>query len=272
MTRLVPLIVLLLLLPAASVLAGDLPQVLQPNATAYSVSEVAALTQAIATLSEALNDYDMAPRRYFSASEWNSRDFAVYTAGVLSGKGYNTEIVSGPGWVDGVHTWVLVGISIGTETAWIPVEASPEMGHSQQVLGHIPSTTDATGQMWFDAQYVAFGGVVELLANTAPIAEIRKPMSAIISGDPYHFLALTSVDPDGAIALYKWNFGDGQAETSVNWTIYHKYSEPGTYTVQLTVIDNRGKPSVSKSLRVYVAAEGEQRPRTAPSGGCGCGG
>ena len=87
MSRLFPLIVLLFLLPVASVLAGDLPQVLQPNTTAYSPSEVGALTQAIATLTEALNDYDMASRRYFSASDWSSRDFAMYTAGVLAEQG-----------------------------------------------------------------------------------------------------------------------------------------------------------------------------------------
>ena len=85
MTRLISLFVLLL--PAANVLAGDLPQVLQPNATAYSASEVAALTQAITTLTEALNDHDMASRRYFSASDWSSRDFAMYTAEILPEEG-----------------------------------------------------------------------------------------------------------------------------------------------------------------------------------------
>ena len=125
MMRLLPLIVLLILLPAASVLAGDMPQVLHPNTTAYSASEVAALTQAIATLSQALNDYSMASRHYFSAGDWSSRDFAMYTAGVLSEKGYETALVSSDGWPDVMHTWVLVGIPLGSKTAWIPIEASP---------------------------------------------------------------------------------------------------------------------------------------------------
>jgi len=87
MKRLLSLIVLLLFLSAVSALAGDLPQVLQPNTTAYSASEVAVLTQATATLSVALNDYSMASRRTFSTSEWSSRDFAMYTAGVLTKDG-----------------------------------------------------------------------------------------------------------------------------------------------------------------------------------------
>jgi len=103
MRRLAPLIVLLFLLPATSVLGGDLPQVLQPNATSYTASEVTALTQAIATLTEVLNDYDMASRRYFSASDWSSRDFAMYTAGVLSEKRYETLLVSGDGWAGSLH-------------------------------------------------------------------------------------------------------------------------------------------------------------------------
>ncbi|MHA1813189.1 MAG: PKD domain-containing protein [Candidatus Thorarchaeota archaeon] len=267
MTRLVPLIVLLFLLPAASVLAGDLPQVLQPNTTAYSASEVAVLTQAIATLTEPLNNFDMASRRYFSASGWSSRDFAMYTAGVLSQKGYETLLVSGDGWPDGTHTWVLVGISLGTKTAWVPVEASPDQGHSQQILGSIPSTTDAAGSLWFDARYVSFGNVIDLPPNVPPIARIRKPVSALVESKSSRILGMTSVDPDGEIVLYKWDFGDGDSETAITWTVRHVFEKPGDYTVHLTVIGSRGATaSTSLVVRVLSTAEANQ-----PSGGCGCG-
>ena len=267
MTRLVPLIVLLLLLPAASVLAGDLPQVLQPNTTAYSASEVATLTQAITTLTKALDNYNMASRRYFSASDWGSRDFAMYTAGVLSGKGYDTVLVSEKGWPDVLHTWVLVGIPLGSKTVWIPVEASPELGHRQQILGHIPSTTDAAGGMRFDEKYLAFAAVVQLPPNLPPVARIRKPVSALVEGESSRLLAMTSVDPDGGIVLYKWDFGDGASETAITWTVRHVFAKPGAYTVHLTVIGSRGgTASTSLVIRVLSTAEAN-----APSGGCGCG-
>jgi len=269
MTRLVPLIVLLLLLPVASVLAGDLPQVLQPNTTAYSVSEVAALTQAIATLTEALNNYNMASRRYFSTSEWSSRDFAMYTAGVLSEKRYETVLVSGDGWPDGSHTWVLVGIPLGGRTAWIPVEAAPEADHSQQILGHIPGTSDTAGKMWFDKKYLTFANAVQLPPNIPPIARIRKPIAAVIEGEASQLMAITSVDPDGDIVLYKWDFGDGDTQTSTTWSVRHEFSEAGRYTVRLVVVDNRGR-NASTTLATTVLKLDENG--TPSSNGCGCGG
>ena len=268
MTRLAPLFVLLLFLPAAIVLAGDPPQVSQPNTTAYSAPEIITLTRAMATLAEALNDYNMASRRDFSAGDWSSRNFAMYTAGILFGKGYETLLVSGESWPDGAHTWVLVGIPLGTKTAWIPVEASPDQGHSQQILGYIPSTTDVAGSMWFNEKYLAFSDVVQLPPNIVPIAKIRKPVSALVEDQSSRLLAMTSVDPDGEIVLYKWDFGDGISETTVIWTVLHVFKKPGDYTVHLTVIGSRGATaSTSLAIRVLSTAEAK-----APSGGgCGCG-
>jgi len=272
MTRLISLFVLLLLLPAASVLAGDLPKVLQPNTTEYSASEVAALTQAMATLTEEINDYDMASRRYFSsASDWSSRDFAMYTAGVLSEKRYETVLVSGDGWPDGSHTWVLVGISIGTETAWIPVEPSPEMGHSQQILGHIPGTTDTAGKMWFDAPYLLFTTLVQLSPNAAPVAVIRPPAPPLMTDTSLTFKAISSYDSDGEIVLYLWDFGDGKTKVATSWSIYHEFQRNGNFVVTLIVLDNRGKKA-SQEMRLYVAEKPEEPVSRPSSGGCGCGG
>ena len=270
MTRLISLIALLLLLPAASVLGGDLPQVLQPNTTAYSVSELAALTQEIATLTEALNDYNMASRRYFSASDWSSSDFATYTAGVLSEKGYETVLVSGSGWSDGVHTWALVGISLGTQTAWVPVEATPEAGQSQQVLARIPSVTDTAGNLVFDAPYGTFTTLVQLPSNVAPVGKIRLPNIESVAGNTVTLLAVGSYDPDGSVVLFKWQFGDGKGEVTPSSSVLHKFSEKGDYTITLTVIDNRGA-TMTTIITLFVTTA-QIEPRDPPSGnGCGCG-
>jgi len=268
MARLFPLIVLLLLLPVASVLAGDLPPVLQPNTTAYSASEVGALTQAMTTLTEALNDYNMASRRYFSASEWSSRDFAMYTAGVLAGQGYNTLLANADGWPNGVHTWVLVGIPLGSKTAWLPVEATPEAGDTQQILGLIPSTTDTAGKVWFNEKYLAFSNVVQLPSNTAPIANTRHPAPPIRVGVNLNFTAISSYDPDGTIVLFKWDFGDGSSAVSDRISIRHKFRKSGRFLVTLTVIDDHGKQA-SESLSLAVLETEEET--TEPTTGCGCG-
>ena len=270
MTRLLSLFVLLLLLPAASAMAGDLPQVLQPNATVYSASEVAALTQAIATLTEALNDYDMASRRYFSASDWRSRDFAMYTAGVLSEKGYNTLLVSADGWPDGTHTWVLVGISLGTKTVWVPVEASPEASHNQLVLGHI-ARVSPSGSLAYEERYMSFESVAALPPNKAPIARIRRPSPPIEVHKGLRFMALGSSDPDGEVVLYIWDFGDGETTITTKPSVSHRFDDQARYTTSLTVIDNRGKAATS-SVDLAVVRLQEPQTQDRPSGGCGCGG
>jgi PKD repeat protein len=50
--------------------------------------------------------------------------------------------------------------------------------------------------------------------------------------------ATGSTDPDGTVAEYAWNFGDGG--TGSGATGSHAYAAAGTYTVALTVTDDRG--------------------------------
>jgi len=272
MTRRVLMISLSLLLLAVPVLGGDLPQVLQPNETAYSASEVAALTQAIRPLGTSLDNYNLGSRRYFTPNEWLSRDFAAYTAGSLSKMGYETKLVSGAGWPDGVHTWVLVGIPLGGRTAWVPVEASPEAGHSQQILGYIPSTTDGAGRLWFEENYLNFSDVIELGPNLPPVAKIRPPISTAIRKEKTRLLTLGSYDPDGEIVLYQWSFGDGDSDTTTRTSIRHEFEEAKDYTLSLTVVDSRGKSATASIILRVIEPSSPGTDSSSPSGGCGCGG
>ncbi len=267
------LIVLAVSLVGVCGLCGQLPQVLQPNTTAYASAEVAAIRQAITTLEGILNDYAHGSRRAFAANEWQSRNFAEYTGGSLSELGYVVQLVSQAGWPDGVHTWVLVGLSLAGKTAWVPVEASPDAGHSQQTLGDIPTTTDGSGDLWFDVRYLNFSEATELPPNRPPVAKIRPPSSAITEDDNVKFLALGSSDPDGDIGdivLYQWDFGDGKTEISTQWLVYHRFKKQGRHTVTLTVIDNRGK-SANATFTARVGVPDDTRQSRAGQSGCGCG-
>ena len=51
--------------------------------------------------------------------------------------------------------------------------------------------------------------------------------------------AKESLDRDGEITSYQWDFGDGSA-TSTEQDVVHTYAEPGVYPVSLTVTDNEG--------------------------------
>jgi YVTN family beta-propeller protein len=49
-----------------------------------------------------------------------------------------------------------------------------------------------------------------------------------------------SKDPDGSIATYAWEFGDGKHVKGAKATVVHNYKRPGTYTATLTVTDSEG--------------------------------
>ncbi|HXW33657.1 MAG TPA: beta-propeller fold lactonase family protein [Acidimicrobiales bacterium] len=59
-------------------------------------------------------------------------------------------------------------------------------------------------------------------------------------GSATDFDASASVAPSSPIESYSWNFGDGQAATTVVPTTSHVYSSPGTYTASVTETDTAG--------------------------------
>jgi len=62
------------------------------------------------------------------------------------------------------------------------------------------------------------------------------------------FDASASYDPDGSIANYTWEFGDGGIITANAPTITYSYPVDGNYTVQLTVTDDEGLTGVSSTI------------------------
>lgn len=66
-----------------------------------------------------------------------------------------------------------------------------------------------------------------------------------------------STDADGAIQRYRWDFGDGQTFDGASVpTTLHTYASAGTYTVTLSVTDDRGS-TVSGQRQVSVAPAAE---------------
>jgi PKD repeat protein len=85
--------------------------------------------------------------------------------------------------------------------------------------------------------------------NQSPVANFTYS----IDGLTVTFTDL-SYDPDGYIASWLWDFGDGTTSTTQNPV--HTYAVDGTYTVSLTVTDNEGASS-TKTVMVLVGTAPE---------------
>lgn len=78
---------------------------------------------------------------------------------------------------------------------------------------------------------------VEPPPNLSPQANAGGPYTAI-AGKPVTLDARASRDPDGTLVTYAWDFGDGATGTGVAPT--HVYGQAGSYSIILTVTDDRG--------------------------------
>ncbi len=90
--------------------------------------------------------------------------------------------------------------------------------------------------------------------NQAPTASFtmspatgEAPLQATFNGS-------ASSDPDGIIASYIWNFGDGQ--TGLGKNANHTYALDGTYQVRLTVTDDKtATASTTREIIVYAIVD-----------------
>ena len=97
--------------------------------------------------------------------------------------------------------------------------------------------------------------------NQVPTAEANGPYNGV-AGQPISFSSAGSVDPDGSIVEYAWDFGDGNK--GVGPSPAHTYSATGTYTVTLAVTDNDGaRASDQASVTVTTAGGGGNQSPTA---------
>ena len=91
------------------------------------------------------------------------------------------------------------------------------------------------------------------VANVAPIASTTGTTPTTGTAPlTVSFIGSNSYDPDGTIASYSWNFGDGTSSTSTNPS--HVYSAAGTYTATLTVTDNSGATSTASVVITVSSA------------------
>ena len=74
--------------------------------------------------------------------------------------------------------------------------------------------------------------------NHPPIAD-AGPDRSTAPGEAIIFSGLSSLDPDGKISMFRWDFGDGSKPVN-GPKVTHTYKKAGKYQVSLNVHDNSG--------------------------------
>ena len=100
---------------------------------------------------------------------------------------------------------------------------------------------------------------VTIIENGPPIAyfttsEGTAPGQEITFNPCPTPVPLCSYDPNDAIAMWHWEFGDG--DTSDAMMPIHSYANPGAYTVRLTVVDSFGMVGYTERLVVVAWPDG----------------
>jgi PKD repeat protein len=125
-----------------------------------------------------------------------------------------------------------------------------EFGDGTSGTGASPTHTYATsGTFNVELTVTDDDGASSGCGTTAEIAPAPNEPPVCDADGPYNgtvnvavtFDGTGSSDPDGTIASYAWDFGDGSTGTGATPT--HAYASPGNFTVTLTVTDNEGASS-----------------------------
>lgn len=125
-------------------------------------------------------------------------------------------------------------------------------GVSRRTPGTLDATVDSTAIYHTQLTAEQIARRLGQAANVAPHPVMRPQ----VAGMTVTVDGAESVDSDGTIESYEWDFGDGTTATGPTAT--HTYTEAGDYTLTLTVTDNVGaRKSVSQTITVSDVPQGQ---------------
>lgn len=173
---------------------------------------------------------DMATNNYFSHTSKDGRTFSdriqaagyqYNTAGENIAAGYSTPEAAMNGWMnsDGHRANILNSSYCDLGVGYAYDSGSTYDHYWTQDFGRKTGVSSCP----------TAGNQAPTASFTATPISGSQPLTA-------HFDASASTDPDGSIASFSWNFGDGQTGTGQKPD--HVYTTAGTFTVTLTVTDN----------------------------------
>ena len=140
-------------------------------------------------------------------------DTATNTAGTPIPVGFPVGVAITP---DGKTAYVVGGTQPDSVT---PIDTATNTAGTPITVGHAPIGVAVTPDQGPAAAFSATGAR---------------------AGQASSFDASASSDPDGTVASYHWDFGDGASQTTTSAATTHTYATPNAYTVTLTVTDDAG--------------------------------
>jgi PKD repeat protein len=105
--------------------------------------------------------------------------------------------------------------------------------------------TLVVGAHWPTYRLYVYGSAL----NQAPVPAAEF-LTRVIIGESVRFDGRGSTDADGSITQYVWDFGDGQSASGE--VVQHAYASTGTFSVALTVTDDRGASASIGDLPITV--------------------
>ncbi len=109
-------------------------------------------------------------------------------------------------------------------------------------LGGSPFATGGSNPSFFSLAIEPNQGPTARFSITAAAAASQtrggSANASVAAGELTRFNAAGSNDPDGQIATYAWDFGDGTTLASGGPAPSHRYERAGSYTATLSVTDN----------------------------------
>ena len=145
---------------------------------------------------------------------------------------------------DASGSTVSAGGSVSTYS-WNFGDGSPVATTSSATTSHaFPATGTYTVKLTVTDSHGLIGTTEKTVSVLGPNLLPTASFTAAESGLTVTADASASADSDGSIASYSWNWGDSSPATTGS-VASHRYTQPGTYTVTLTVTDNRGGTATS---------------------------
>jgi PKD repeat protein len=148
-------------------------------------------------------------------------------------------------------------------------------------LGLLSASHTYNAAAAYRANLTVSDGVLTGTAYADITVRIPPPSSpiAVLTADPtsgggpltVRLDAGATTDPDGDLATFLWEFGDGtiaRESLATVTSLTHTYEGPGTYTARLTAFDMQGRSSVA-TVEINVGEGGAGAP--APALPCGLG-